>query len=289
MDYEDKYLKYKTKYLTLKAQQTGGGWDNAEEYGKTLPTVLDLTGWKINQYNAEYKKDTLTFNIIKYSFDESEDKPVLFAMAGISSKSFSNSAKVIVENVDKLKAKFSSVYMINYDPLKQYQIEACRTYDDLKDRKTMLRKELSDKELNIIYKAEIDLNIEIASIMNKIITEDLKLKNVHLLGKCNGGFVGLELVSMSNIYKALYLAVPGSPIHIQPLTKLSAKRLKEIDFIFGWNDNDDYKFNFTPESRMEKDIYDSEMEKLGVSKYKSYMFPAGNGHEINADLINKIA
>lgn len=288
MDYENKYLKYKTKYLTLRSLQTGGGWDNAEAYGKTLPTVLDLTGWKLNQYNAEYIKDTLTFNIIKYDFDESEDKPVLFAMAGISSKSFSNSAKVVVENINKLKGKFSSVYIINYDPLKTYQNAACGAYDQLKG-KSMLRKELSDKELNVIYKAEIDLNIEIASIMNKIITEDLKLKDVHILGKCNGGFVGLELVSISPIYKALYLAVPGSPIHIQPLTKLSAKRLKEIDFIFGWNDNDDYKFNFTPESRMEKDIYDSEMEKLGASKYKSYMFPNGNGHEINKDLINKIA
>ena len=70
--------------------------------------------------------------------------------------------------------------------------------------------------------------------------------------------------------------------------------MKEIDFIFGWNDNDDYKFNFTPESRMEKDVYDTEMRQLGKIKdvelkYKSYMFPNGNGHEINADLIDKIA
>jgi len=300
MDYQNKYLKYKTKYLTLKAQQTGGGWEDAEEYGKTVPTVLDLTGWKINQYTVEYKKDTLTFNIIKYSFDEPGDdaeyKPVLFAMAGVSSRSFSNSAKVIVDNIEKLRKKFSSVYMINYDPLKDYQNTACGTYKKLKEEeKSMLRKDLSSEELGIIYKDEIDLNIEIASIMNKIITEDLKLKNVHLLGKCNGGFVCLELVSMSDIYNALYLAVPGSPIHIQPLTKLSTERLENIDFMFGWNDNDDYKFNFTPESRMEKDVYDSEMEKLRKLKklshlsYKSYMFPDGNGHEINVELIKRLS
>lgn len=290
MDYENKYLKYKTKYLTLRSLQIGGGWKDAEEYGKTLPTALDLKGWKLKEFESKYNDETLTFNIIKFSFEETEDKPVLFAMAGVSSKSFSNSAQVVVGNIEKLRAKFSSVYMINYDPLKQYQNKACGSYDKIKaDKKTMLRKELTDKELNSMYKDEIDLNIEIAVMMNKIITEDLKLKDVHLLGKCNGGFVCLELVSMNNIYKALYLAVPGSPIHIQPLTKLSAKRLKEIDFIFGWNDNDDYKFNFTPESKLEKDIYDSEMGKLGALKYKSYMFPDGNGHEINADLIDKIA
>jgi len=283
MDFIYKYLKYKNKYLNLQTQK------EAEDYGKTLPTILDLKGWKINQFNVEYKGETLTFNIIKYSFEESEDKPVLFAMAGISSKSFSNSAQVIVSNIEKLRGKFSSVYMINYDPLKQYQIKACGTYDKLKVGKSILRKDLSDKELNVIYKDEIDLNLEIASIMNEIIINKLGLKDVHLLGKCNGGFVATQLVTMSNIYKALYLAVPGSPIHIQPLKKLSPERLKEIIFIFGWNDNDDYKFNFIPESRMEKDIYDYEMKQLGDINYKSYMFPDGNGHEINKNFIDKIA
>ena len=211
MDFVNKYLKYKTKYLTLRSLQIGGGWKDAEEYGKTLPTSLDLKGWKLKEFDALYKDETLTFNIIKYSFEEFEEsgyKPVLFAMAGISSKSFSNSAQVIVGNIEKLRGKFSSVYMINYDPLKQYQNKACESYDKIKaDKKSMLRKDLSSKELGVIYKDEIDLNIEIASIMNEIITSKLELKNVHLLGKCNGGFVALELVSMSDIYKALYRQV----------------------------------------------------------------------------------
>jgi len=295
MDYKEKYLKYKSKYLKLKTQQIGGGWSNAEDYGKSCQPVLNLEKWEINQYDVDYKDKTLTFNIIKYFFEESKDKPVLFAMAGISTKSFSNSAKVVVDNIEKLKGKFSSVYMINYDPLKQAQIDVCGKYNELKDKKiSMLRSDLSDdEELNEMYEGEIKLNIEIATLMNEIISNKLRLDNVHLLGKCNGGFVCLELVSMDDRYKALYLAVPGSPIHVKPLYKLSPKRLEEIVFIFGWNDNDDYKFNFTPESRMEKKIYDEEMIKLGEDKnvklkYESHMFESGNGHEINSDLLDQI-
>jgi len=46
---------------------------------------------------------------------------------------------------------------------------------------------------------------------------------------------------------------------------------------------------------MEKDVYDSEMEKLRKLKklshlsYKSYMFPDGNGHEINVELIKRLS
>jgi hypothetical protein len=316
MDYYSKYLKYKSKYLSFKNSlgysQYGGAlsgsgeleWVSAVEFGKTcndsakgekskFPRDLDLAGWM----KADINMDDNILNVVKKTLNEDEGKPTLVAMAGISLNSFCGSSEIIVRNIDKLKNKFKAVYIINQDSFKTVQNTVCGVRDEIikaKGNPSILRKDLSEKDLEDIYKPEIDLIVDMAKIINKIITQKLNLNNVHLLGKCNGGAIALELVSINNIYKALYLAVPGNPLHIKPLYKLSRDRLEEINFIFGWNKNDDYKFNFQSASINEKAVYDEEIGKLEEAmevklNYESYVFKPGNGHEVNDKLIDKIA
>ena len=302
----EKYIKYKNKYINLKKQQKGGEWNDAVEFGKTCGE-LNLSGWTkeditidsvLTFKNNDTIEPKLTFNVIRKSFENSKDKPVLVAMAGLSLKSFCNSSQIIVSNVEKLREKFGAVYIISLDPFKQYQVDACVNYrDKVKEtlnKESILRTDLSESEFNLIYESEIRLNIEMSKMINEIISTKLGLTNVHLLGKCAGGGISIELVSQSDIYKSLYLAVPGSPIHIKPLTKLSTERLTSMNFIFGWNENDIYPFNFVKESRMEKATYDEEISKMEKSMnikiyYESHMFTPGNGHEINEKLIDKIS
>ena len=305
MDFYSKYLKYKSKYLGLKNNfsfmQNGGAlvWNEDSSFGKKIVDIckekknieLNLSGW--------VRTDIDGLNIIKKSFAETIDKPVLVVMAGISAKSFCGSAEIVVKNVELLKDKFKAVYIINTAKYGEAQGAACNIKDNMikeigRTRETVLRKDLSDEEFKKLYEPERLFTISLAKDIHKIITERLELTNVHLLGKCQGGSNMLELICLGDIYKALYLAVPGNAYHIKPLYKLSRDRLEEITFIFGWNKNDDYKFDWTTASYNEKAVYDEEIGKLEKAmdvklNYESYVFKPGNGHEINDDLIKKIA
>jgi len=324
MDYKNKYLKYKMKYLSLKQSKkelenlTGGMWKDPSNIHQECSTKenknknLNLKEWFVDEVDIETRgklsfknKDGITepnlkFNIIKKTFEGDERRPDLVAMAGLSFKSFCGSAEVITQNIDKLKNKFKNVYIINLNPFKDYQNDACKEYKKIFEDHNgnedgyMFRTKRTPEEFNEIYGNEIKLDDEIAGIINEIITEKLKLTDVHVLGKCQGGSVSIQLVSKSDVYKALYLAVPGSPSHITPLYKISKERLEKMNFIFGWNDNDDYAFNFTLASINEKAKYDEEIGKLEFEKKanlncQSYHFTPGNKHEINPELISKIA
>ena len=254
-----KYLKYKDKYL-----QYGGNknitWTNAINFGKScndsnklnnskFPKDLDLVTWKkadiqVNniltyknsELNPPITEQLLIFNVIKKTFSTNKNKPVLIMMAGISFSSFCNSAEIIVENVQKLKKKYKEVYIINLNPFKGYQIDVCTNYRDVMkiklNKDSINRTDLTKKEFKLIYDSENKLNIEMALTINDIISNKLKLSNVHLLGKCAGGGIALELLSLNNIYTGLFLAVPASINHIKPLLKVSKERLKNIAFIF---------------------------------------------------------
>jgi hypothetical protein len=333
MSYFEKYLKYKLKYLTLKNNGDinlvgGGDWKDAVEFGKScndgakFPRDIDLSAdWQLNEYNIPTKgivtfknlktgvtEDTLKFDVIRRIFpsDSDEDKPVLFVMAGISKNSFCGTTEILVRNQEVLKGKFKEVYVINMDSFKNYQSDACTNYRDIRkkelEKESILRTDLTEKELLDIYDGEIRLAKEIAQVIHKIISEKLKLTNVHVLGKCAGAEISLNLVCLSEIYKALYLAVPGSVTHITPLYTIPPKRLESMHFIFAWNANDDYAFNWNKVSSTEKEIYDEEMGKLEAKKkigidYESYMFRPGNktpdgkddGHQPPDKLFDKIA
>jgi hypothetical protein len=320
--WDEKKGELRRKYL----KQIGGAWASGVDFGKLcndsattnkFPRDLDLNGWEKNTYSVEtadlltFKnseldriEDHLDFDVIRYVFEEGSSKPILFVMAGISFKSFCGSAEVLVKNVQKIRGKFKGVYMVNMNSLKNYQDDACKNYRNVESQKLgknpkgdIFRTKLSEEEYLTIYDSEIRLNTEMGRIINRLITDHLNLENVHLLGKCAGGGIAIELVVLGS-YPGLYLAVPGTPYNIQPLKALSSEKFSKIRFIFGWNRDDTYEFNFTPESRLEKDVYDQEMKllqkELGVGdNYFSFMFDPpgdgiGKGHEINPELFDKI-
>ena len=142
------------------------------------------------------------------------------------------------------------------------------------------------------------MNNNIANNLNEIILQ-LNLTNVHLLGKCNGAWVVTLLLLKNNIYKGLYLAVPGIPFNVDILSQLSDDRLEEINFVFGWILQDAYQFHWRTKSFQEKKIYDKTMKLIENKKrinikYKSYMYNNGLSedtnqyHEIFPSLIDDI-
>ena len=140
MDYHNKYLKYKSKYLSLKNEPNqfgGGGWEDATDFGKAcndsksekpkFPRDVDFSAdWKINKYMISTKdiltfknlkldkiEDELKFEVIRKTFETDGDKPVLFVMAGISTNSLCGTAEVLVRNHETLRGKFKEIYIIN--------------------------------------------------------------------------------------------------------------------------------------------------------------------------------
>ena len=317
MSYEQKYLKYKQKYLGLK-KQIGGEWiwEDATDFGCTcndselsdlvnkierpigyrrrFTRDLDLKGWRTENMTVDGKK----FNIIRYLFNEEKStKPNLVVMAGISFASFCGSAEVIVQNIESLRRKFKGVYIINLQSYKDFHGKQCGERDKkiISSGKTIVEQiPRSEKIFFEIHKPEINFSEQVAIVVNNLISNPLYLglTDVHLLGKCAGAGVAIEILSLSPIYKALYLAVPGIPNHVVPLLKVPTDRLREINIIIGWNENDIYPFKWG-KSIDEKVYYDAKIKEIEATKgviikYTPYIFSPGNGHEINPDLVEII-
>lgn len=291
-----------------------------EEPGVTGSIIAQLCGnglvlddWKGYYFSSNCTKfiDNFgKFKIIKKILNEDESKPNLVAMAGFSEKSFCASTRVIVENLHKIQDIFNCVYIICFDEkvFKDYQSNACRIRDDriyreaiIRNNKGALTKEISllreltpeevikEKEVyNEIYQSEIELNELLGIVVDKLI-RCAKITNVHLLGKCAGGGVAIHTFTKSNIYKALYLAVPASPTNVEHLitTKLEGRKI-----IIAWDKRDAYPFNWGL-SNQEMASYKRTLTELNAD-YSVYEFNAGNPdpkiyHEIPDQLFDKIA
>jgi hypothetical protein len=208
---------------------------------------LVLDDWKgyyfssnCTKFNDEYG----IFKIIKKVLNGGESKPNLVAMAGFSFKSFCGSTKVIVENLDKIQEKFNCVYVICFtDEVQKKQTDACKSRDANITEKpdTLTEEELKDKAVREqIFKPETDLNDKLGNVVDKLI-RCAGITNVHLLGKCAGGGVAIHTFTKSNIYQALYLAVPASPTNVEHLKTidLSGKKI-----IIAWDKRDAYPFKW---------------------------------------------
>ena len=296
--YHSKYLKYKKKYLTLlnsiKLKQSGGGISNQMIEYKEIKKS-ELTKYDIDLVNYEEEKKDINIMIISCKEEHKEKKPVLVVMAGYSHKSFRGTADILIKNIDVLIKKFNKIYIIEYDSYKEDQTNACSERD-----KYIISDEYK-KHLDYekVYEPEKKLNDIIAGRIHNIISKELGLENVHLLGKCAGAGVLIHTLvkDKKNIYNALYLAVPGNPFNIMELRNISEERLKNIKFVFSWTKQDIYSFHWGKTSVEEKEIYDENMKKLGKDiNYKSIIQDLGKDvkdddkkyHEINQDLINEI-
>jgi len=250
MDYFEKYIKYKTKYIKYKQSQLGGcGSSVATE----ISIFKDEIAKKLGKYDIKLLESDGKLNIISIKSDK-QNKPNLVMLAGFSHKSFMNSSNIIIKHIDELLEKFN-IYLIQYASYASEQSKACKIRDE---------KKLDDKTL---YDSEIKLNDKISIDINSIIKNNLKLDNVHLLGKCAGGGIMIHLLEKDSIYKALYLAVPASPTDISYLKNIDKKRLNKIKFIFGWSVQDHYQFHWNRISCDEKVIYDKRMKEMGIENY----------------------
>jgi len=83
------------------------------------------------------------------------------------------------------------------------------------------------------------MNQYIATCINDYI-KSLGYTNVHLLGKCNGSWIALEMFLMGKgFFKGLYLAVPGIP-PIGIIKRL--EKYKNSKILFGWIKQDGFFF-----------------------------------------------
>jgi len=301
MSFEYKYCKYKNKYLKLKENQLGGAlYDNIPKIIEETENKNILSEFLLPLLDIHYKTIKLLFedektrkkiHIIKITLNQDKKKPVLFALAGISHKSFMGTSSVIIPKLQLLETKFKEVYLVEYADFSDEQDKACNKRDE-NMKKT--------ENPNEIFKPEQDMNDNIAEFLNNIILNNLNLNKVHLLGKCNGAWVVTLLLTKNKIYKGLYLAVPGIAFNVEALKSLSVERLEQINFVFGWDNRDGFPFKWKMKSNEEKQRYDKTMDNISKAnkiklKYQSKMYNATTDeedekkyHEIFPNMIDDI-
>ena len=305
MSFQYKYCKYKNKYLKLRGigEQIGGSIVRGEQIDDIFMVSKFLSPLDdpklFTTIKLEFNCDDKIIHIIKITFTNEKNKkneniydentPVLFALGGISHKSFVGTSTVILSKLNLLKKKFKEIYLIEYSDFAEMQGDACNKRDI---------KAMEGEKDDAIYKSELDMNKTIADYLNDIINE-LDIRNVHLLGKCNGAWVVSLLLDKNERYKGLYLAVPGIPFNVQNLMLINPERLIKINFVFGWVQQDGFNFHWGKKSNEEKDIYDTtitniQKEKDIKLKYISKMYDTGNPedgkiyHEIFPSMIDDI-
>ena len=275
--------------------------------GEIIPDLIELKeqGWKLYKINHSCEESEDKFGIFKVickELDIESDKPNLVVMAGYSNKSFCGSTKIVIDNYIKysLEKKYRAIYIICYDNEKFEKIQdiAYDTIDPLKKLYEAIFKDEITPEFtrtikyrSFCYQGQAAMYNELAILIDKIIRcPQLDLKKVHLLGKSAGGGIGLHIVSKSDIYTNLFLAVPAGCVSSLPLEKLG-DRLNKFECNVGWNKND--KRNSSGVNSNEnlpyyKIEFDKLKEKYPGFKYEQHMFEPGNGHEINGELIKII-
>lgn len=241
-----------------------------------------------------------TFKIIKNESNPDKSKPNLVAMAGFSFRSFCASTSVIVKNLEKIKGMFNCVYVICFtDEVQNKQSDACGYRDVYITNKLGtpteddLVKILKDKAVREqIFKPETDLNEKLGNVVDKLI-RCAGITNVHLLGKCAGGGVAIHTFTKSNIYQALYLAVPASPTNVEHLRETKG----EIDIsgkkiIIAWDRRDAFKFKWG-KSNQELDSYEKTLKgwstNYTVAEFNNGESDEKKYHEIPDQFFDMIA
>ena len=311
----DKYMKYKHKYLLLRSELRNNRKKNENNMlgGASISSSYKMLSIPINKaqkikdiviecQNPKYiNADGISMSNIDFSmwtnhicmslseqvdtakmtcdFDiiqkiNKNNGPVLVIMAGISTRSFCSTSQVISRNLDKLSS-FSKIYMINLNTFKDAQKKSCDERDAIKS-----------SDIPTKFKPEIDFNELSGKIINRVITTlEPSSDNIYLLGKCDGGGIAIHTVIQSDIYKALYLAVPASPINVQPILASPNQYLKKLIYRFSWNEKDPDPVSWGGLSVDQKKFYDA-MNGLCYN-YESYMFETGK-HEVSDEFIDKI-
>jgi len=253
----------KNKYLALKnlskLNQKGGTVTKLDESDETFKFPIPDKRFTFNTFKVDvnlYDEEfSCSLNLVKIQLDDTSN-PVLFLIAGFSQDSFMSASYVILTKLKLLQAKFSAIYILDYSSMKKIQDFVCGK-----------RKVLDHFD----SKPEKLLNKKIAESIHEILSM-LDLHNIHLLGKSNGGWIVTLLLKMHpESYKGLYLAVPGIPDLSESLSRIDPSILQGINFVFGFSQQDAYKFSFGAISNQEISRYDAMMASFRPIRYKSYM------------------
>jgi len=263
---------------------------------------LPFNEWNLYKINSDCGKVVDKyglFNIIEKQFDMASSKPNLVVMAGFSTSSFCGTSEIIMmpSCIAELSKKYRAVYIINYDE-KVFKGALNKSFDDDKEaNKDFHPADKHSLESRLKLKInELRMLDEFGTVIDKILRcPDLNLKNVHLLGKSIGCGLSLHTIIKSDIYTALFLAVPANPTYMWPLDRLSDEKLKSIIIKCGWNKNDDRDLYGIP-SFDNPPYFLKSMQELSAKRnipellehYKQYEFDDGNKHEVYPGFIEKI-
>jgi hypothetical protein len=256
---------------------------------------------KYKYSKIEYEINGKKIYIIKIVLNDEGDKPVLFALAGMSHKSFLGTSNIIISKLDDLATKFKEIYLLEYDSFTDDQKHAFKVQKKLIDdagQENFEKMSIEDKLNGGFFEPVFETNNKIAQLTKDIIN-NLELSNIHLLGKCNGaGIVTILITNDPDKYKGLYLAVPGISSSVQNLEKIDSDKLDDINFVFGWTKQDAYNYIWGLKSFEEKDRYDNIMQRIIAKnnniKYHSEMYDnncqphESDYHEIYPHMIDLI-
>lgn len=243
-------------------------------------SVVDVMfdNWSVQKFGP--------IGIVSRQLNQDKAKPSLFVITGVSERSFQNSAKIVVSAQELLSRKYNSIYIVSWSyngdtTVRDAQVKSCQARDEIKSDERMEK-----------FEPEIDFMTRAAMGLNHIITSELKLSNVHLLGKCAGGGIAIQLLPMNPIYTGLLLAVPSSPTNILSLLEMKGK-LRRIMFRFAWNVDDEYMFPWGNISRDERSDYDDMIRRMEIQYGQidciSRYYDKGFGHEIHPDFLCDLA
>ena len=263
---------------------------------------LPFNEWNLYKINSDCGKITDKyglFNVIEKRIDMASSKPNLVVMAGFSTNSFCGTSEIIMmhSSIEELSKKYRAIYIINYDA-KVFKDALNDSFAlDEEANKDFHPKDAHSLDSRLKLKInELRMLDEFGYVIDKILRcPDLNLKNVHLLGKSIGSGLALHTIDKSDIYTALFLAVPANPTYMWPLERLSEERLKSIIIKCGFNKNDERKLYGIPSCenppyflKSIKELYDKKKIPELLEHYKQYEFDDGNKHEVNPAFINLI-
>ena len=284
LTFYNKYLKYKNKYIKYKNET------NTTLMGGSRLIINDEGD--INYFKSKIEEDSNFINLLNkvndiYNIEyiyirncylikiskNSNYTNILFAIAGISTKSFMGTSSIILNNINSLMKKFDIIYLVDYSFYSESQKIACQKRDIIIENKC-------ECIIANIYNPELEMNKEIASNINNIINEVSIYhtnSNIHLLGKCNGAWVVINMLfNNKNIkkYKGVYLGVPGIPIqgdNIIGLNLISEELthiFKHIDFKIGFRSDDGYEFIWRKEKLKSNTILEIITQEVEIYKNK---------------------
>ena len=229
--------------------------------------------------------------VFEYILSYDDSRPDLFVIASISEVSMIETTKIIISMLHVLEKKYRRIFIIKFchmnNKIQEAQKNVCMKRDEIKfeeeHKKIIIKKETASTPEQYVYvsnnikyyKPEMEFYNVLATMVNYIITYELKLTNVELLGKSAGGCIAINVANMSN-YKALYLASPASPSYLSDLKK------KTMKVHIGWPCND-LKYNHM------KYKYDSMMEAYNTYSSRIYsIWDKSDGHELHPDMLYDI-